>query len=270
MNPGSLPAGAPRPVRTYGPVNWMGLWSLTRGEIRAYLSEWVETVIGPTFNTLVYLAIFMVAVGTGTAEGRRIVDFVIPGVILFTLIVRATETTNFSLTFRKLEHLTGDFLMPPLSAFEIMAGFTLSGMASGLLTGVPCLIAVLLLFRPDIAAPALLPLYAGLTALLMALIGILIGLWAEKWDQAGGAFALVLVPVTVVSGLFAPVDRLPGPIHLIAVLNPIYYGIDGFRAGFLGQGDVPVALSLAVLVVSVAALGLIAHMLIRRGWKLKA
>lgn len=272
------PAGAARPVRRFGAVHWLGLATLFRREFRAYLKDWPETVVAPTFSILLYVAVFAVASGeaTGDAAGAPawagpggLLPFLAPGLVVYVVILRAAEATVYSITFLKVERLVGDILMPPLAPWEVAAGYALAGTASGLVTGLPCLAALLLAAGTGVADPALLALVLLLGAFLLAAAGTLVGLWAEKWDQAAAFFGFLLIPVTFLSGVFAPVALLPEPLAVVVMLNPVYYAIDAARIAFGGSGAEPVGRSLAVLAVGGIVLWACAALLIARGWRLK-
>ncbi|MDR6292524.1 MULTISPECIES: ABC transporter permease [Inquilinus] len=268
----ALPPGAARPIRHYGPVNWLGLTTLFRREFRAYLKDWLETVVAPTFSTLIYVAVFALAAGPDPVEWAGpggLPHFLAPGLVIYVVVLRAAETTVYSLTYFKIERLLGDILMPPLASWEIAAGYALAGTAAGLVTGLPCLVAMLLFAGTGIADPALLGLALLLGAFLLAAAGTLVGLWAQKWDQAAAFFGFLLIPVTFLSGVFAPVALLPGPLAGLVALNPIYYAIDAARIAFGGVGAEPVGRSLAVLAASGAALWACSAVLIARGWRIK-
>lgn len=267
-----LPAGAARPVRRFGAVHWLGLATLVRREFRAYLKDWPETVVAPTFSILLYVAVFAIAAGDGGAAWAGpggLLPFLAPGLVVYVVILRAAEATVYSITFLKVERLVGDILMPPLAAWEVAAGYALAGTASGLVTGLPCLVALLLAAGTGVADPALLALVLLLGAFLLAAAGTLVGLWAEKWDQAAAFFGFLLIPVTFLSGVFAPVALLPEPLAVLIALNPVYYAIDAARIAFGGAGAEPVGRSLAVLAASGAVLWACAALLIGRGWRLK-
>jgi ABC-2 type transport system permease protein len=266
------PAGAARPVRRYGAVHWLGLATLFRREFRAYLKDWPETVVAPTFSTLLYVAVFAIAAGDGSAAWAGpggLLPFLAPGLVVYVVIQRAAEATVYSLTFLKVERLVGDILMPPLAAWEVAAAYALAGTASGLVTGLPCLIALLLIAGTGVADPLLLALVLALGAFLLAAAGTLVGLWAQKWDQAAAFFGFLLIPVTFLSGVFAPVALLPQPLAAAVALNPVYYAIDAARIAFGGAGMETIGRSLAVLAVCGAALWACSALLIARGWRLK-
>lgn len=266
------PAGAARPIRHYGAVHWRGIAALFQREFRAYLKDWKETVVAPAFSILLYVAVFAIAAGDGAAPWAGpggLVPFLVPGLVVYAVVLRAAEASVYSLAFLKIERLIGDILMPPLAAWEIAASYALAGAASGLLTGLPCFLVLMLVADAAVTDPVLLGAVLVLSAFLLAALGTMVGLWAQKWDQAAAFFGFLLIPVTFLSGIFAPVALLPDPLSRLVQLNPIYYAIDAARIAFGGAGAEPPALSLALL----AGCGILAWtgaaLLIHRGWRIK-
>lgn len=261
-----------RPPRIPGRVHWLGLWTLLRREVWRMLKFWVENVGAAVFNAVLYLAVLVLALGParGTAAADALLTFAVPGLVAFTVLQRAAEATAFSLVFDKMERMIADVLMPPLSPSELTAGYALSGAAAGLLPGVPVLLAGVLVFGMPADDPLLMAVFAGLGAVMLSLTGVLIGLWADKWDHLSAAFTFVLLPLSFLSGLFVPVEALPGPLAVVVRCTPVFYAIDGFRAAASGAASAPVGLSLAVVAGTAAALWLACDRVIRSGWKIKA
>lgn len=260
-----------RQVRPIGTVNWIGLATLLRRELRRYMKEAWETVAAPAFSALVYFVVFAFALGPdrGTEEGRNLLSFVVPGLIMMTVLLRAAETTAFSLLFDKMEGIISDVLSAPLGATELTVAYSLAGAVSGLATGLATFAAALLI-RPEWPAYPLAMLgFAGLGAVMFSLWGILIGLWGEKWDHMAAAFVFVTVPVTFLSGIFVPVEALPEAMRGLIRVNPVYHAIDGFRFGMLGASDQHPALSAAALALACALLWLACRHLIDRSYKLR-
>ena len=235
------------------------------------LKEWPETLVVPAFSSILYLAVFAFALGPdrGSPEGEAVLRFILPGLVLFAIVARAAETTVYSLVYDKLEGSISDVLMPPLMAREMVAAYALAGAAAGLITGMPVLLVAIFLFDMPVASPVLLALFAAGGSLMLSLTGILVGLWSQKWDHTAAFFSFLLIPLTFLSGLFAPVERLPSPLSEIVQLNPIFYLMDGFRAGALGIQAAPMELSLALLCASILALWVLCDRLVERGWNLK-
>ena len=261
----------PRLPRPFGAIHWMGAVTLGRRELWRFLKEWPETVIAPTFSTVLYIVVFVLALGPDrdNPNGAAVVDFILPGLVMFTVLVRSVETTAFSLAFDRIEGTIPDVLMPPLSARELTGAYATAGAVSGLITGIPCLAAVWLIFDLPMAQPLLAFGFAGLGALMMALVGIVVGLWAHKWDRVEAAFAFMLVPLLFLSGTFVPASALPTPLDWVVRANPMFYVIDGFRGAMLGPSTVPALVGLAIAAAACALLAIITGRLIGRGWRLK-
>ena len=272
MSGDALPAvPAPRLERRFGRVHWLGIVFVVRRDLGRVLKEWPETILAPVFSTLVYIAVFTLALGPAREgpEGAAALTFALPGLVALSFTQRAIETTAFSLTFDKMEGSIADVLMPPLSSVELTLGYVLAGMAAGLITGAIVLAVVLGAFGLVPALPLIAALFAALGTMMLTLAGILIGISAVKWDHVAAWFVFAVAPVTMLSGVFAPVDALPAPLDTIMQLNPIFYVIGGFRAGVLGEGTAPIWLSLAVSGATALALWLAAVRLVAKSPRLR-
>lgn len=259
----------PRPV---GRILWLGAWTLFLRELRRYSKEALETVIAPAFQALVYFVILVFALGPerGTDEGDALLSHAVPGLILMAVLFRSAETTAFSLLLDRMEGIISDVLMAPLGAAEMTAAYALAGAVSGLATGAVVLAGAMLVWPLPPANLWALPVFAALSALMMSLAGMLIGLFCEKWDHLAAAFVFVLTPLTFLSGVFAPVDTLPAAVAFAVRFNPIFHAIEGFRYGFLGSGTgADPLVSLAVVAGTVVFLWACNGVLIHRGYKLK-
>jgi ABC-2 type transport system permease protein len=260
------PAGAALPPRRIGPVNWLGIATIIRRELGTYRRQWLESIAAPTLMVFLYLAVFIMALGD---PDDATVHFMLPGLVLFTMLTRAAETTCFGIAFLRIERRTADLVTPPTSAVEIVAAYVAAGAMTGIVTGLPCLALVLLLFGHALADPLLAAGFALLTVATTAAAGSVVGLLSEKWDQASAFFGFLLLPVTLISGLFMPVDLLPEPLLSIARFNPIFYALDGFRAAFGGHGVVPVWHGLLVTAGTGALFATAAAAILSTGWRVK-
>ncbi|HZH29086.1 MAG TPA: ABC transporter permease [Azospirillaceae bacterium] len=270
--PGQTPGAGP-PFRLYGAVgpNWTGVRALLRRELRRYRKEAAETLLAPAFSTVVYIAVFVLALGPDhrSDEGRSVLDFLVPGLVMFAALHRAAETTAFSILFQKIEHTLSDILSAPLSAGETCAAFVLAGLFSGLATGGVVLAAAQVLRPLPPADPVAALLFAAGGSLMLSLWGMLVGIWAERWDHMAAAFGFVLVPLAYLSGVFAPIDTLPPILQAAMRVNPLHYAIDGFRGAFLGAGTEPAWRCAAVVAGTSFGLWVLVDRLLRRGWRLK-
>jgi ABC-2 type transport system permease protein len=264
-------AGPPRP-RTIGRIHWIGFATLFRRELRRYTKESLETVVAPAVQTVLYAVVFLAALGParGTPESDALMRFLMPGLIVMPVLLRAAETTAFTLMFDRMEGIISDILMAPLGAAEMTAAYALAGALSGLATGAVVLAGAALVWPLAPARPLTVLGFAAAGALMLSLVGIIVGLWGRKWDHLAAAYGFCLLPLTMLSGIFAPVTSLPGPVERIVRINPLFYAIDGFRYGFLGESHAEPVLSAGVLAAVITALWALCAALLRRGWRLKA
>jgi ABC-2 type transport system permease protein len=261
-----------RTFGTWGDLNLLGLWTLYVKEVRRFLKVLTQTVLAPMMTTLMFLAIFALALG-GTRRvigGVPFLEFLAPGLLMMAVVQNAFANTSSSLMIAKVQGNIVDYLMPPLGPGELTFGLVMGGVTRGLLVAVAVWVAML----PFVELLPLHPL-AMLASLLLAsnmlsLLGLIAALWAEKFDQMAAVTNFVITPLSFLSGTFYSISDLPEPLHLIALANPFFYMIDGVRWAFTGHADGPVLGGYLVLVAVNLALWLAAWWLLRRGYKLKA
>ena len=265
-------AATPPRVRQFdGGVNWTGLWTLYGKEVRRFWKVGMQTVAAPVVTTLLYMMVFVVAMG-----GRRVVDgvsfaqFVGPGLIMMSILNNSFANASSSLIQAKLMGTAPDFLTPPLSPGEIMAAFTLGAMTRGILVGLVTAASVWPFSHFGIANPLALAWFAFAASTVMALVGLLTGLWSEKFDHLAAVTNFIVMPMTFLSGTFYSVSFLPEPFRTASRFNPFFYLIDGFRAGFIGHADGSLAIGFVVTAALAAALGVLSYALLRSGWRLKS
>jgi ABC-2 type transport system permease protein len=259
-------------LRRFGAVNWLGFWTLYLREVRRFLKVSMQTVAAPVVTTLLFLAIFLLALG---AQQRHVgdvpyVEFLAPGLIMMAIAQNAFANTSSSLMISKVQGNIVDVLMPPLSPGELTWGFALGGVTRGILVGAVVAAATALFVPLHVWAPGLAVFHALAASLLLSLIGLLGGIWADKFDHIAALTNFVVTPLSFLSGTFYSIERLPPPWHMVALLNPFFYMIDGFRYAFIGRADGPVWIGVAVLIGVNAALLALCHVLLARGYKLKA
>lgn len=274
MTPPARPALAAWPaptLRRFGAVNWVGLAALYRRELMRVLKFYPESVFGPAAMSLLYLIVFHVALGGEgvTMGGLPLIEFVAPGLVIFTLCERAFDTTSISLLFDKLEGMISDILMAPLSAAERTAAYAGSAASAGFIVGGVVLAAQSLFVPMSLADPAAILFFAAAGALLHALAGIIVGLWAARWDHYAAATTFFVVPFGFLSGTFYSIESLPPLGRLLVQLNPVFYVIDGFRYGFTGHAEGSLAVGVALLLAVDAVLLVVVYRLVRRGFRLK-
>ena len=270
--PPALPMTPPPPqVRQFGPVNWVGLGTLYLKEVRRFLKVATQTVLAPLVTTLLFLAIFSLALGRAVqlVGGVPFSVFLAPGLIMMAMVQNAFANTSSTLTIAKVQGNIVDLLMPPLTPGELTLGLAAGGLTRGLAVG-SVIGAVFALLLPMPLHNLFFVVYHAVAAsLMLSLLGVLGGLWAEKFDHIAAVTNFVITPFAFLSGAFYSTERLPGIWHTLAHLNPFFYMIDGFRYGFIGHADGSLTIGLFVLFGANAFLYWLTHRLFAIGYKLR-
>jgi ABC-2 type transport system permease protein len=262
----------PPAPRRIGAVNWVGLWTLYAKEVRRFVKVATQTVLAPLVTTLLFLAIFSLALGraSATVGGVPYLQFLAPGLIMMAMVQNAFANTSSSIIIAKIQGNIVDVLMPPLSAGELTLGFAAGGVSRGLMVGIAVTIAMAVVTPFGVHSLGFVAFHAVAASLLLSLIGILAGIWADKFDHLAAVTNFVVTPLAFLSGTFYSIERLPGAWQLVAHLNPFFYMIDGFRYGFIGHADGSLAIGVAVMTGANIVLALLVWRLFAIGWKLKA
>jgi len=269
------PALGARVDSTFGTpfdLNLIGLRTLYLKEVRRFLKVPGQTLAAPIITTLMFLAIFSLALGrSGRVIGEvPFLEFLAPGLIMMAIIQNAFANTSSSILIGKIQGNIVDLLMPPLRPGELLSGLVAGGVTRGLLVALVVGLAMVPVVELRLAHPLLILFYALGGSLMLALLGLLGGIWAEKFDQMAAVTNFVITPLSFLSGTFYSIQQLPGPFQAIAHVNPFFYLIDGIRYGFTGQADGSIALGAVVIILVNVGLWLLAHRLLVIGYRLKA
>ena len=255
-------------------VNWAGLRALYIKEVRRFFKVQLQTIWAPAITTLLFLVIFTVALGR---QGREVMgvsfgDFIAPGLIVMGMMQNAFANSSFSLLVGKIQGTIVDYLMPPLSTGELIAGLAAASVTRAFLVGATVWLAMALWPGVHVAPRHLWAiLWFGLMgAMLLAFLGLMTSIWAEKFDHAAAVTNFVVQPLSLLSGTFYAVDNLSPAFQAVSHANPIFYVISGFRYGFLGVADSPIGAGAIMLAVLNIALGAGCYVMLRSGWRLKA
>ena len=254
-------------------VNWGGLRTLYIKEVRRFFKVQMQTVWAPAITTLLNLAIFTVALGRGgrTVMGVPFADFIAPGLIVMAMIQNAFANSSFSLLVGKIQGTIVDYLMPPLSTGELIAGLVGASVTRAFLVGFAVWLAMLLWpgVSVDIHRPELVLWFGLMGSLLLSFFGLLTSVWAEKFDHAAAVTNFVVTPLALLSGTFYSVHQLSPAFQKVSHANPVFYVISGFRAGFLGTSDSPLLVGSAGLLLLNILLWAACYSLLKSGWKIK-
>jgi len=264
-------ASARMGTRRFGRMNWRGMATLAEREIRRFLAIWSQTLMAPLITAGLFLMIFSLAIGPtrGDVMGVPFLHFIGPGILMMTVMQNAFANTSSSILGAKVQGSIVDTLMPPLSAFELTAGYLAGGVARGLFVAIPVLVLLVGFLGTGLAHPLLLVLFLLGGAVMMGALGILGAMQAQKFDQMATVTNFVITPLTFLSGTFYALDAMPPVMRALSHVNPFFYLIDGVRYAILGVSDSPVGLGLTVTLVVAAALSVWSWYLFRIGYRLK-
>ncbi len=259
-------------VRTVSGINVIGLRTLIEREVGRFTKVYLQAIIAPVITTLLFYAIFALAFGGIAREvnGMPFLQFLAPGLIMMTMVQNAFVNTSSSLVIAKIQGNIVDTLLPPLSNFEIMVGYVFGGLARGLIVGIAAGLAMSVFVPFTIVSVWGIVVYAILGNLMLSSLGVAAGIWSEKFDHIAAITNFVVTPLTFLSGTFYAVQSLPGIWYKVALYNPFFYMIDGFRGGFTGVYDGSVLIGVGVLVAINAGLCALILWMLRTGYKIKS
>lgn len=269
---------SPRGVPVITGINRVGLLALYMKEVRRFLKVQTQTIWAPAFTTLLFLAIFTVALGR---EGREVLgvpfaSFVAPGLIVMAMMQNAFANSSFSLLSGKMQGTIIDLLMPPLSSGELMTGILAAAITRAIAVG--CTVALVMALWPGVslgmAHPWAVVWFGLMGALMLATLGLATSIWAEKFDHNAAITNFIIAPLSLLSGTFYVIENLDPAFQWVSRANPFFYVISGFRYGFLGATDMGPVSTLwtaagGLLLVN-AVMMMAVYVLLRSGWKLKS
>lgn len=251
---------------------WLGVWTLYCREVRRFAKVYNQTVLAPVVTTLLFLAIFAVSLGRSVdaIAGVPFMEFLAPGLIMMAITQNAFANTSSSLIIAKIQGNIVDTLMPPLSAHELTLGIALGGVTRGVAVGIAVSLAIRVFVPFGLHNAFFLAYHAVAASLMLSLLGIAGGIWADKFDHIAAITNFIVTPLAFLSGTFYSVERLPAIAQWLAHANPFFFMIDGFRYGCIGRSDADPVLGLAVLAVVDACLWVLCHWMFASGYKLKS
>lgn len=258
--------------RRFGRFNWLGLYTLAGREVQRFASVWTQTLLAPLVTAGLFLLIFSIAIGPrrGEVMGVSFTTFIAPGILMMTVIQNAFANTSSSIVISKVQGNIVDTLMPPLSPAELVVGYMAGGIARGVFVAIAIATGMALFLGIVPQYPLLYLLFVILGSALMAGLGILAGIYAQKFDQMAAITNFIITPLAFLSGTFYSVEALPPVLREITHFNPIFYLIDGARFAVIGVSDSNPIKGLVISVATVAVISVVAWMFFRRGTRLKA
>lgn len=253
-------------------LNLVGLQTLIGKEVGRFMSVYTQTIIAPMITTLLFYAVFALAFGgiTRTIGEIPYLTFLAPGLLMMTMVQNAFSNTSSSLVIAKVQGNIVDIIMPPLSATELFVGFIVGAITRGAVVGFAVWFIIFAVVGMDVHSIWFVLAFGILGCMMLAVLGLLAGIWSQKFDHIAAVTNFVVTPLTFLSGTFYSVSQLPPFWENLAHYNPFFYMIDGFRFGFIGHSDGNVMIGLGLLIVVNLCLSLIALQMLRTGYKIKS
>jgi ABC-2 type transport system permease protein len=260
--PASLPAQ---------PMQGSGFPTLLYKEVLRFWKVSFQTVAAPVLTTLLYLLVFAHALAghVQAFPGVSYLQFLIPGLAMMAMLQNSFANSSSSLIQSKITGNIVFILLPPLGPGEIFAAYLIASMVRGVVVGAGVFAATVWLVPLQVAHPLWVIGFAIVGCGMLGTLGIIAGIWSEKFDQLAAFQNFVVMPLTFLAGVFYSMHSLPPFWQAVSKLNPFFYAIDGFRYGFFGQSDVAPAVSFAIASAAFAALSWVTVLLLRRGYKLR-
>jgi len=248
-----------------------GFVTLFYKEVLRFWKVAFQTVGGPVLSSLLYLVVFAQVLGERTRMFGDVpyTAFLVPGLVMMSLLQNAFANSSSSLIQSKVTGNLVFVLLAPISHVEFFAAYVLASVVRGLVVGAGVLAVSVWFVDLRLEAPLWVLAFGVLGAALAGVLGLLAGLWADKFDQVGAFQSFLVLPLTMLSGVFYSIHSLPPAWQAVSRCNPFFYMIDGFRHGFFDAGDVAPAASLAFVAVSLLVLSALAIRLLARGYKIR-
>lgn len=253
-------------------VNTIGVATLCKREIWRFTKVWNQTVLAPVVTTLLFLAIMTLALGGDTrmVEGIAFDRFIAPGLIMMAIVQNAFANTSSSLMLGKIQGVIIDLLTPPLTGAEITFSMVVGGVVRGFAVGTVVMVAVYMFVPFTLHHPLFAVLDVLMASIMLALFGVMAGLWSQSFDQLSAITNYVITPLAFLSGTFYSIQQLPAFWFMVCHYNPFFYMIDTFRYALTGISDGNPVQGLIVLACTNVVLALVCVRLLKTGYRLKS
>ena len=258
--------------RRFGLINWVGAWTLYKKEVLRFLIVWIQTIFSPLISSLLFLLVLSLAIGADRGEvlGVPFITFLAPGLISMQVIQQSFSHSSSSFMIGKIQGNIVDILYAPLSATEVTISIALAAVTRSVMIAIVSIIVFKLIIDIEITNYFLLIVFTLLSSFILGNIGIIAGLWAEKFDHMATVTNFVIVPLSFLSGTFYSIERLPEILQMISKVNPFFYMIDGMRYSFIGKADGSILVGLIYLSVLSFFSWLVTYILYKKGYKIKS
>jgi ABC-2 type transport system permease protein len=252
-------------------MNWPGLNTLLYKELLRFWKVSFQTVLAPVMTALLYLLIFSHVLDTKVTvyNNVRYTAFLVPGLVMMSVLQNSFANASSSIIQSKITGNIVFLLLPPLGHWEIFGAYVVAAIVRGLVVGGGVLIVTLFIVDLPFQHPLWIICFTLLGSAILGTLGLVAGIWAEKFDQVAAFQNFVIMPFTFLSGVFYSIHSLPPFWQTVSHFNPFFYMIDGFRYGFFGTSDIAPEISLALVGTCLALLTAFTLAMLKSGYKLR-
>jgi len=259
-------------TRRFGLINWVGAWTLYQKEVLRFLNVWAQTLFSPLISSLLFLLVLSLAIGAerGDVLGVSFIIFLAPGLISMQVIQQSFSHSSSSFMIGKIQGNIVDLLYAPLSAAEVTIAVSLAAVTRSVMIAIISIIIFMLLIEIQITNYLTLVAFTFLSSFILGNVGIIAGLWSEKFDNMATVTNFIIVPLSFLSGTFYTIDKLPSFLQTVSEFNPFFYMIDGFRYSFIGKADGSITTGLIYLSILSFVTWFVTYLLYKKGYKIKS
>jgi len=252
--------------------NYLCFFTLIKKEVFRFLKVGIQTIIGPAISSLLFLAVFSLALGrsVNSINGIDLAYFIAPGLIMMTMLQNSFANSASSIGQSKFQGNIVDVLMAPLNNIELALGYIIGSVCRGIICGIVTSLGVLIFIPLEIYSLTHLIFFTFMGCIMMGSLGTIVGIWADKWDQQQGITNFIVLPLTFLSGTFYSIKRLPEFWQNVSSFNPFFYNIDGFRYAFTGVSDSSLIHGSIFLILINSFLIFFCYLMFSKGYKIKS
>lgn len=251
--------------------NPIGTWTMFQRENKRFMKVWLQTLLAPVVNNLLYFAVFGIALHKAVTEvqGVGYLEFLVPGLIIMGIVNNAYQNPSSSIIMMKYQGLISDLMTLPLKKSEILLSFTASAVLRALVVGIITFITATFFVDFHFISIPMIIFSTLFIALFFAFFGLFMGIWADEFDRQASFQNFILTPLIFLGGVFYPISTLPEIVSKISIFNPIFHMINLTRYGFTGIIEFPILYSAIILGALTSIMGIVCFFTLRSGWKLQ-
>ncbi len=250
-------------------INWIGVNTLFQKEIKRFFKVYQQTILAPAFTTLLFFLVINIAIEERISSNFNYMKFLAPGLIVMAMMQNAFANTSSSLLSSKIAGNIVDLLMPPFSANEIIFSYICAAVIRAILVGIITSLCIIYFVDLTIINLFFFFYFSLSGSIFLSLLGVIAGIWAEKFDNMSGITNFIIIPLTFLSGTFYSIEKLPEPFFTLCLLNPFYYIIEGFRNAFIITNSEHLFNGICYLAILNILLYFTCLLALKKGWMLK-